>query len=338
MRGKDRFGHFSPWSTAYFGLKSGEFDEVPPEEVVTRVDSVRAPNEPKNNFGKVDVRLSWNPAEDNCSGTQAYRVFRNETLIGETSDTSFVDRGLEAEKLQTFSWVVRPFDRLGNEQINGVAVRVEHVVQPPDRSYLEKEGNGIVHWSPAHSTLQPVQYIVEVTTDSTLFGLVQAMPEDSLGELSGVLSDTSYEIRESWHPIAWRIKTLAGHLESPWSKAFRDSIPGRGGEPTSVEPRGATLPERFALFQNYPNPFNPATVIEYAIPGSARTGVHVRLDIFDVLGRRIRTLVDKEQKPGFYTVVWSARDDSGRPAGTGIYYFRLQAGDFVQVKKMLLIK
>jgi hypothetical protein len=96
-----------------------------------------------------------------------------------------------------------------------------------------------------------------------------------------------------------------------------------------------TRPEQFALANNYPNPFNPATTIKYALPEAAS----VRLEVFNVVGQVVRTLVADHQNAGRYVVQWNASDDSGHSLSSGIYFYRLQAGgEFLEVKKMLLLK
>lgn len=95
-----------------------------------------------------------------------------------------------------------------------------------------------------------------------------------------------------------------------------------------------TRPEVFALADNYPNPFNPETTIKYALPEA----VEVRLDIYNMLGQMVRTMVAENQSPGRYVVRWDATDDSGSDLSTGIYFYRLRAGDFLETKKMLLLK
>jgi hypothetical protein len=91
---------------------------------------------------------------------------------------------------------------------------------------------------------------------------------------------------------------------------------------------------RNELFQNYPNPFNPATTIRYSIAG---TGM-VELAIYDVSGRKIRTLVNETKQEGTYSVTWDGRNDRGRSVATGIYFYRLKAFSFSQVKKMILLR
>ncbi len=92
---------------------------------------------------------------------------------------------------------------------------------------------------------------------------------------------------------------------------------------------GANLPTTFALEQNYPNPFNPSTEIKYQLPEAA----HVSLTIYNMLGQEVVRLVDKQQAIGFYTVTWDAAKFASGP-----YIYKLEAGDFVETKRMALIK
>lgn len=99
--------------------------------------------------------------------------------------------------------------------------------------------------------------------------------------------------------------------------------------PTPITEGNSTLPKTFALGQNYPNPFNPTTIISYQLP----TASEVRLELYDVLGRKISTLVNARQPAGYYNFTLNASN-----LATGIYFYRLQANDFVQTKKMILVK
>ncbi|MCB2229820.1 T9SS type A sorting domain-containing protein [bacterium] len=91
---------------------------------------------------------------------------------------------------------------------------------------------------------------------------------------------------------------------------------------------------RFLLMQNYPNPCNPVTTIEYSLPNRS----DVNIEIFDVLGRRVRLLVNDRKSAGAYRVTWDGTDQCGKPVSTGVYLYRIQAGDYVKSRKMLLIK
>jgi|GEM_PF-6322410 len=98
---------------------------------------------------------------------------------------------------------------------------------------------------------------------------------------------------------------------------------------------GAKLPTDFTLDQNFPNPFNATTVIQFALP---RTSL-VKLEIFNVLGQKVKTLVDEELQAGYKQVTWDGRDQRGNTVSTGVYFYRIKAADlFTDMRKMLLIK
>ncbi len=101
------------------------------------------------------------------------------------------------------------------------------------------------------------------------------------------------------------------------------------GLATAVDNNGHVIPKEFALYQNFPNPYNPTTMIQYAIPHEQR----VQLTVFDLLGREVAVLVDQQQEAGSYRAEFDASSLS-----TGMYFYRLQAGEFSQVKKFMLVK
>ncbi len=98
---------------------------------------------------------------------------------------------------------------------------------------------------------------------------------------------------------------------------------------TGLEDNLQGIPESYALHQNYPNPFNPQTHIKYALPHAG----HVTLTVFDVLGRKVATLVDARKEAGYHLVTLDATQFS-----SGVYFYQIQAGKFVQIKKMILLK
>ncbi|HPI38784.1 MAG TPA: T9SS type A sorting domain-containing protein, partial [Ignavibacteriaceae bacterium] len=93
------------------------------------------------------------------------------------------------------------------------------------------------------------------------------------------------------------------------------------------------IPGEFILYQNYPNPFNPVTLIKYVIPGNVETLHATSLRIVDILGKNVATIVNELQEPGIYEVEWDA---SSYPSG--IYFYQLQVGSFIETKRMLLLK
>ncbi len=107
--------------------------------------------------------------------------------------------------------------------------------------------------------------------------------------------------------------------------------------PTGIKNKSTKIPDEISLYQNYPNPFNPTTTISYAIPiktqNFASAQYNVKLIVYDVLGREVATLVNKKLLPGNYKVIFN-----GKSLPSGVYYYKLQAGDIVKVNKMILLK
>jgi len=103
---------------------------------------------------------------------------------------------------------------------------------------------------------------------------------------------------------------------------------------TEIKKFDTATPNEFSLGQNYPNPFNPTTIIKYSLPKE----VAVTLRLFNMRGQEVKTLVNKKQLAGNYAVEWDGRDNNGIAVSTGIYFYRIEAGKFSKMNKMLLIK
>lgn len=121
----------------------------------------------------------------------------------------------------------------------------------------------------------------------------------------------------------WRVRAKNDGGYGPFSQTRQFSTI----RTTSVEKLSNVIPTECSLSQNYPNPFNPTTIIEFALP----KGGHVSLKVFDLLGKEIATLVSQELGPGYFAVRWQA----DVPSGT--YIYRLQAEEFIESKKMILL-
>jgi hypothetical protein len=102
----------------------------------------------------------------------------------------------------------------------------------------------------------------------------------------------------------------------------------------AVDDDGVPIPNTWNLKQNYPNPFNPTTKIEYEVPYQS----NVTLTVFNVLGQKIKTLVDKEMAAGFYEETWNGDTDNGGPAASGIYFYKIEGDNFTNTRKMMLLK
>lgn len=107
-----------------------------------------------------------------------------------------------------------------------------------------------------------------------------------------------------------------------------------GVQITAVKESEEYIPNGFNISQNYPNPFNPSTKIEYSIPEPSS----VRINIFNINGEQIKKLINEEKNTGNYSVTWNGKDNKGNIVASGTYFYQIQVGDFVQAKKMILLK
>jgi methionine-rich copper-binding protein CopC len=101
-----------------------------------------------------------------------------------------------------------------------------------------------------------------------------------------------------------------------------------------AEITGAGIPQEFALRQNYPSPFNPNTTIKFQLPHTE----DVKLAVYNILGQKVRILLNEKMNAGYYQVSWDGLSEHGRQMASGVYIYRLEAGSFVEVKKMTLMK
>jgi len=128
---------------------------------------------------------------------------------------------------------------------------------------------------------------------------------------------------------------------SPWAKTAPDTLktlaPSSSISVTVVVVTGKSeslLPESFSLSQNYPNPFNPETVIKYALPEDC----YVELDVYNILGQKVKTLVNQYQNAGYKMVHWNGRDDKGNEIASGILFYKIKTPKYSETKKMVLLR
>ena len=98
--------------------------------------------------------------------------------------------------------------------------------------------------------------------------------------------------------------------------------------------KSSLMPIDFCLYQNYPNPFNPITTLSYSLPSDEL----VNITIFDIMGRVVKTLTNDSQNAGFRSIQWNATNNRNEPVSAGLYLYTIEAGDFRQTKKMVLLK
>jgi len=168
----------------------------------------------------------------------------------------------------------------------------------------------------------------ELQIDSDSFFLTPLIKDDTLTSNGCLVSGLSGVI---W----WRVRGLNSKGAGPWSDSSKSTdVPKEEKD---------NLLMKFSLSQNFPNPFNPSTTLPFHISckgqgASCKSPLHITLTIFNVLGQRVRTLLDEDKLPGQYKVVWDGRDEFGKDVASGIYFYKLKSGDFSQTKKMILLR
>ena len=130
-------------------------------------------------------------------------------------------------------------------------------------------------------------------------------------------------------------QALVGSLQDTLSRVFSGFLADTLLRGTILPVRSfPPVPMQFSLEQNYPNPFNPATTILYAVP----TRTHVTLTVFDLLGREVTTLVNDEQEPGQHAVVFDAHGPGRGVLASGVYFYVIRAGRFVNARRMIVLR
>jgi len=162
-----------------------------------------------------------------------------------------------------------------------------------------------------------------VLIDTVLSDTVLHIPYVYIAELIGISGQTS--ISADW--VVFTTDGMDTTISNDiWNILFDAS------DVLSID--GEVVPDKFALYQNYPNPFNPLTQIRYDLPEDAM----VNITIYDIMGRSIRSLVKSRQTAGYRLVRWDATNDKGESVSAGMYFYTIQAEDFRQAKKMILLK
>lgn len=184
---------------------------------------------------------------------------------------------------------------------------------------------------------------------TVVIGLIPAIDGEKpdLAPGSGIIANLVFSVEDSWDMET--IDVTPVELENPnhslmfvytevvegasHSLSMTPEFQGVSFAPSEVAGT-ELLPGEFSLAQNAPNPFNPQTRISYDIPKAT----NVRLEIYNVLGQHVKTLVDEFQEPGSKSIIWDGRDNSGYTVSSGIYFYRMDAGEFSLTRKMMMLK
>lgn len=223
--------------------------------------------------------------------------------------TSFERAGLEAENAVDGQYSTRWSSAFSDEQF--ILIDLDSTRQ------IERV---LLYWEAAYGA----EYQIQVSDDLQQWNTIVHIT-DGDGGLDEIVVGAS----------ARYVRMKGIRRATPWGYSLYEFEVYLAGASTAVDEDASPgrLPDTFMLGENYPNPFNPLTTIEYAIPEKAT----VLIQVFDLLGGLVATLVEAEQGPGRYRVVWDGRNDARQAQASGLYFYRMTVGSFVQSKKMLLL-
>ncbi|MCK4560361.1 MAG: metallophosphoesterase [Calditrichia bacterium] len=176
-------------------------------------------------------------------------------------------------------------------------------------------------------TLGSVDRVIEIkysATSSRGGGGIDGISDPDIYDLIGASGESQYADLNNYTDTSYTV------LSSSWIEVTFSTVT----EVEALQRQIVSLPKAFSLSQNYPNPFNPITVIAYELPKAG----HVTLEVINVIGQKVKTLVDKHQGIGSYSTYWNSTNYNGNSVANGIYFYRIKAGDFIMTKKMLLIR
>ncbi|MBU1708214.1 T9SS type A sorting domain-containing protein, partial [bacterium] len=198
--------------------------------------------------------------------------------------------------------------------------------EPPSSFHLLSPADSTMFWQP-NVELQWGTATDPDPGDSVAFYRVFLAEDINFNEVDSFdVSETTLSLTNlMWWEYWWKVRAYdTGGLwrESDEIWYFWISLGTNPGEPNG-------MPKEFALEQNYPNPFNPSTTIQIALPERS----HAAIEIFDILGRRVAVLANHEFQPGYHLLQWKCES-----CAAGIYFVQMRAGDFVQTRKMLLVR
>lgn len=203
----------------------------------------------------------------------------------------------------------------------GQALPIAPVLESPDDGSTGLETEVMVMWNAVPTA---THYHVQIADNNNF--------ETPVVDNDGV-TNTFFTVSEldTATQYYWRVRAVSDVGTGEWSEIWNFTTK----DVTSVRELADGIPVEFKLNQNYPNPFNPTTTIRFGLPEAAT----VRLEIYNMIGQRIATLIAGEfYTAGTYEAVWDALDESGNVVSSGLYIYRLSAGDYVNVKKMMFTK
>ena len=266
-----------------------------------------------NNGSNWDTIISW--------GGEGYGV-RNthecKSLPGATNNPNLKVRF--RTKQYTLSWWTIDNVTIKGDLGTGFPIPLAPMLVSPENGATLVATNPLLNWN---NSLYTESYRVQVSTDSLFASTVYDSSGVPITEFQ--IPNNGLNINTTYY---WRVNATNVTGTSPWSIIFHFTTG------TTNITLNSEVPKEFRLYDNYPNPFNPTTKIKFDIPKSS----YVKLIVYDVLGREIKTLVNEKLNAGRYDVDWPAPSGDGSNYPSGVYFYRLVTDEYVSVKKMLLIK
>ena len=204
-----------------------------------------------------------------------------------------------------------------------------------------------VHWSSRFWTNSAYAY----SGDDTLSGYIDSTNNklniwavwstDTLPPGNGVIATIHFSTGNGWNetdkvflnPTSYEVNSGIV-LSSVEGYELEFGFLGGATGIREIEDPEAGVPEAFNLSQNYPNPFNPQTIIRFALPSDTR----VKIEIFNILGQKVKTLLDQHLSAGAKEVSWDGKNSNGVEVGSGIYFYRIATKEFTDVRRMVLLK
>ena len=202
----------------------------------------------------------------------------------------------------------------------------------------------IVSFELTYSNTENIEFVSYQVGNFPSEAQAQVIPEDSIGKISasifrisggesgnGTVLTLKFNSEKGNEIVFSFVRVLANNSNGdqiPLSYKDTKIITSVKNELSNI------IPDEFALHQNHPNPFNPETYISYQVPKTSQ----VKIEVFNLLGQHIRTLVDEEKSPGSYKILWNGLDDQRQAVSSGVYLYKMQAGDFTAMQKMVFVR
>jgi hypothetical protein len=304
-------------------------------------------------FRSTDAGGSWTKIDSTFGGTSVFSIAVHpnqpgKLLVGSAKGLfSSINGGISWALVTSFDSVAMPFGPDADMQYYSftaaIAVDVTYDPFDPGVIYVASHPGPVTRsldggqtWKLISAGMDPNEPVCDLLCDPRREGVIYAS-----SRLSGVFVST--DRGGMWQPIVSGLErkdVVPLALSADGSVLYAGTATGSGGAgvwrlgtpsgiPEAVDARLTTLPRLFKLYQNYPNPFNPRTKIQFSIVNRQLTIVKV----YDVLGREVVTLLNEVKEPGTHTVEFD-----GSNLSSGVYFYRLTAGDFAQTKRLVLLR